>query len=247
MNCHSSFPILIFTCIRLSSQGAKSKKHHHHPAREAQQEVELDVGYGGSSVYILKSFNFGSGMSNWTYTLLPPHIGVPGFISDPTNPSVIYTVNAGCIAASYDTGDTWSPCWNQQPSTGHAGLVGSFGGMAIRNSTHMIVTRNNDVPLRTKDGGATWTPMESCRLVANFRQGMGYSWTGETLILMGAGGAPTADHPHAPFVWVSKDDGETWVDETGGLVTMGPGEANWYEGDFYINSMGEGIMVKTLE
>ena len=43
-------------------------------------------------------------------------------------------------------------------------------------------------------------------------------------------------------------DGETWTDETGdSLVTMGPGEANWYEDDFYINSMGQGIMVKTLE
>jgi len=111
----------------------------------------------------------------------------------------------------------------------------------------MIVTRNNNVPLRTKDGGATWTPMESCRLVANFRYGMLYSWSAETLVMMGSGGAMTTDHPHAPFVWVSKDDGETWVDETGGLVTMGPGAANWYEGDFYINSMGEGIMYKTLE
>ena len=31
------------------------------------------------------------------------------------------------------------------------------------------------------------------------------------------------------------------------LVTMGPGPSNWYEDDFYINSMGQGIMVKTLE
>eukprot|EP01048_Picozoa_sp_COSAG05_P011196 COSAG05_NODE_1040_length_6068_cov_46.397219_5_plen_51_part_00 len=31
------------------------------------------------------------------------------------------------------------------------------------------------------------------------------------------------------------------------LVTMGPGPSNWYENDFYINSMGQGIMVKTLE
>jgi len=289
---------------------------------------------------MLKSFNFGYGMANWTYTLMPPHIGVPNFVTHPTNQSVIYTVNAGCIAASYDTGDTWTPCWNLPPPPpsvdaegfhksagdlsaghdinvmntteaaaelwckaqvncsgftalseggsntvkkiwfkqnmfrpassdpkwvtylkiatpsgpppppppgGHAGLIGSFGGMAIRNSTHMIVTRNNNVPLRTKDGGATWTPMESCRLVANFRYGMLYSWSAVTLVMMGSGGAMTTDHPHAPFVWVSKDDGETWVDETGGLVTMGPGAANWYEGDFYINSMGEGIMYKTLE
>jgi len=293
----------------------------------------------GGGVYILKSLNFGAGMSNWTYTLLPAHIGVPGFVTDPSNQSVIYTVNAGCIAASYDTGDTWSPCWNlpppppsvdaagfhksdgdlpaghdinianmtelaaevwcnaqvncsgftahsadgdsavkkiwfkedrfrvasgdptwvtylkaatpgpapPPPSTGHAGLVGSFSDLAIKNSTHMIVGRSNDVPLRTTDGGSSFTPMESCRLLSNFRYGIGYSWTGDTLIIMGSGGTQTDEHPHAPFVWASKDDGATWVDETGGLVTMGPGEANWYEGDFYINSMGEGIMYKSLE
>merc|ERR1712072_1236081 len=75
----------------------------------------LGAGLGAGGVYILKSFNFGSGVSNWTYTLLPPHIGVPGFVTDPTNQSVIYAVNAACIAASYDTGDTWSPCWNLPP------------------------------------------------------------------------------------------------------------------------------------
>jgi hypothetical protein len=188
------------------------------------------------------------------------HLGTPSFVTDPTNDSVIYTVNAGCIAASYDTGDTWSPCWNQPPPppsadaagfhksagdlsaghdiqvanmtetaaevwckaqancsgftahsaggadtvkkiyfkqnlfrpmgsdptwvtyvkvakpsgpapppTEHSGLVGSFGGLTIKDSMNMIVTRNNDVPLRTKDGGATWTPMDSCKLVANVR------------------------------------------------------------------------------
>merc|ERR1711865_1149768 len=74
------------------------------------------------------------------------------------------------------------------PPSAHAGLIGSFGDLAIKNSTHMIVPRSNNVPLRTQDGGATWTPMESCRLVANFHYGIGYSWTAKTLIMMGAGG-----------------------------------------------------------
>jgi hypothetical protein len=221
------------------------------PSFASRADVEKRVSSGGGSVYMLKSFNYGGGTTNWTYTLMPAHIGVPGFITDPTNQSVIYTVNAGCIAASYDTGDTWSPCWNQPqtpPAMPHVGLVGSFNDMAIKDSQHMIVNRDNDVPLRTTDGGATWTPMDSCKLVANFRTGLSYSWTAKTLVLMGAGGTQSADHPHAAFVWISKDDGETWTDETSSmLVTMGPGEANWYENDFYINSMGQGIMVKTLE
>merc|ERR1711865_141152 len=69
---------------------------------------------------------------NWTYTLLPAHIGVPGFVTDPSNQSVIYTVNAGCIAASYDTGDTWSPCWNlppPPPSVDAAGFHKSDGDL----------------------------------------------------------------------------------------------------------------------
>ena len=45
----------------------------------------------------------------WTYTLLPAHLGTPGFIMDPSNQSVIYSVNAGCIAASYTTGGAGTP------------------------------------------------------------------------------------------------------------------------------------------
>ena len=216
---------------------------------EQDKARALGAGVRGS-VYILKSFNYGSGWSNWTYSLIPSYIGVPSFVTDPTNQSVIYTVNGNCIAASYDTGDTWSPCWNDPSQTDrpHVGLEGSFHGMAIKDSQNMIVNRNNDVPLKTKDGGATWVPMNSCKLVARTNHGLIYSWTGKTLIMMGSGGTQSVDHPHAAFVWVSKDDGETWVDETSDmLVTMGPGAANWYENDFYINSMGQGIMVKTLE
>jgi hypothetical protein len=79
---------------------------------------------GGGDVYILKSFNYGGGMTNWTYTLLPKHIGTPGFTPDPYNDSVIYSVTAGCIAASYDTGDTWSPCWNEPPPPPAADAAG---------------------------------------------------------------------------------------------------------------------------
>ena len=136
------------------------------------------------------------------------------------------------------------------PPTPHGnatGLVGSFSGIVFKNESFMIVTRTLDVPLRTTDGGKNWTPMPSCAPVATFGYGMVYSWSGNTLIMMGSGGVQTADHPHAAFVWMSKDDGDTWTDETGDIVTMGPGPSNWYENDFYINSMGQGIMMKTLE
>ena len=134
------------------------------------------------------------------------------------------------------------------PPHGNAtGLVGPFDDLIIKDAETMIATRTGNVPLKTVDGGKNWTPMPSCAAVSSFGHDMIYSWSRKTLIMMGSGGTQTKDHWHAPFVWVSKDDGETWTDETGDLVTMGPGAANWYEGDFYINSMGQGIQVKRLE
>lgn len=117
----------------------------------------------------------------------------------------------------------------------------------IKDANTMIVTRSGEVPLRTTDGGASWKPMESCTAVATMNKGLVWSWSGKTLIMVGSGGTQTAQHPHAPFVWMSKDDGDSWTDETGDLVTMAPGIANWYENDLYINSMGQGIQVKTME
>ena len=134
------------------------------------------------------------------------------------------------------------------PTGNASGLLGTFTGLVIKDEQTMIVSRSEDVPLRTTDGGMTWLPMPSCAPVATFGHGLVWSWSGKTLVMMGSGGSrSTADHPHAPFVWVSKDDGDSWTDETGDLVTMAPGAANWYEGDFYINSMGQGIQVKSFE
>lgn len=111
----------------------------------------------------------------------------------------------------------------------------------------MIVLRNGDVPLRTQDGGKTWQPLPSCAAVASYSHSAQYSWTGRTLVLVGAGGSPSASHPHAGYVWTSTNDGDTWRDETGYLVTMGPGGGQWFEGTFYLNSMGQGILAKPLE
>ena len=108
-----------------------------------------------------------------------------------------------------------------------AGLLGNFEGLVIKDASTMIVTRAGDVPLRTTDGGATWKPMQSCAAVATLNKGLVWSWSGKTLVMIGSGGTQSAAHPHAPFVWMSKDDGDSWTDETGDLVTMAPGAANW--------------------
>eukprot|EP00937_MAST-01D_sp_MAST-1D-sp2_P005083 g5083.t1 len=206
-------------------------------ASEKYGGVEL----GGGAQFIIKNFNYGVGM-NWTWTQLPPHLaGIHSFSTDPTSNATLYAVAADCIAKSHDGGDTWDPCWNA------TNLTGSFADLVIKNSSTMIAVRNGAVPLRTFDSGGTWQPLDSTMLVASFSHGVLWSWTGNTLIMLGSGGSQSDEHPHAAYVWKSTDDGDTWTDETGDLVTMGPGAAQWYENDFYINSMGQGIQVKTLE
>ena len=46
------------------------------------------------------------------------------------------------------------------------------------------------------------------------------------------------------YVVATTDDGETWADWVGDLVTMSPSSAVWWDKDFYLSSAGEGIMVK---
>ena len=35
-------------------------------------------------------------------------------------------------------------------------------------------------------------------------------------------------------VFKSTDDGATWTDETGDIITVSPGRGAWYEKDFYL-------------
>ena len=126
---------------------------------EQQQAAALGDASGGGDVYILKSFNYGGGMSNWTYTLLPEHVGVPSFVTNPYNESVIFTINAGCIAASYDTGDTWSPCWNQPPPPPTADSAGFHKSAGDLPAGHDLNVAN-----MTEAAAETW-----CKAQANCR------------------------------------------------------------------------------
>ena len=46
------------------------------------------------------------------------------------------------------------------------------------------------------------------------------------------------------FVMASTDDGATWEDWLGDLVTMSPASMTWFDKDFYLSSGGEGIMLR---
>ena len=102
----------------------------------------------------------------------------------------------------------------------------------------MLVMRDGDVPLRTRDGGATWTPLASVAAIARHSPAAAYSWSGKTLALSAVVGQTV--------VWVSSDDGDSWVDESGDYTAMSGGIAQWYANTLYISSMGQGIAAKVF-
>ena len=70
------------------------------------------------------------------------------------------------------------------------------------------------------------------------------SWTGKTLVVHGNDPSAIQRQEFGTAVWKSTDDGETWTDETGDLVTLSVGHAVWYESDYYLITQGEGVIVK---
>jgi len=189
---------------------------------------------GPAPRYVLKSWNFGA---NFTWIILPDFLqGLSKFSVDPTNDTVLYGITNNCIGRSYDQAETWEYCWKPP------GLEGSFKDLVIKDSKTMIVIRNGDLPLRTKDGGASWHPMASLQ---HFAPGahMLYSWSGKHLAISAIMGH--SDHDFT--VWVSSDDGETWVDESGDYTALTGGIAQWYDNTLYVCSLGQGISAKTFK
>jgi hypothetical protein len=185
---------------------------------------------GGNPTYVLKSWNYGA---NWTWLMLPDFLqGLGSFGVDPTNGSVLYGWTSGCISRSYDEAETWEACWEAN------GLEGSFKQLLVKDSSTMVVMRNGDVPLRTKDGGSSWQRMISVQPLMQHSPAAAYSWSGKTLALSTVVGRTV--------VWVSTDDGDTWVDESGDYTADNGGIAQWYGNTLYISSMGQGISSKTF-
>ena len=91
----------------------------------------------------------------------------------------------------------------------------------------------------SRDGGKSWQPLVSVAPIARARYlGMSYSWSGKTLALSAVSGRT--------LVWVSRDDGDTWVDESGDYTALSGGIAQWYDNTLYISSMGQGISAKVF-
>ena len=103
----------------------------------------------------------------------------------------------------------------------------------------LLEVRLGDVPLRTRDGGASWERLISVQPVAQYSPSAKYSWSGKTLALSTVIGTSV--------IWVSTDDGDTWVDESGDYTADNGGIAQWYENTLFVSSMGQGISSKTFE
>lgn len=63
-------------------------------------------------------------------------------------------------------------------------------------------------------------------------------------MLSGFDGSAVGRGARGTSVWKSADDGESFTDETGDVITNSPGPGMWFESDFYFVTRGEGVMVK---
>ena len=198
----------------------------------------------GAPQYIVKNSNFGAGpfdnKTGWVWgAAFPARLTPSSLTTDPTDGTTLYAVNSNCIATSKDEGATWSACW--------AGLPYPVSGLAIKDSKTMFLFRSGQVPLRTRDAGKTWSPLNSLKAVAGAGFSFDMSWTGKTIVVHGVDTAKIAQSKKAVFVWRSTDDGDTFTDETDDMVTNHPAGGHWFDGTFYINSSGQGIMAKVFE
>lgn len=216
----------------------KEKAHRRNPELYGLPEEE-------SSVLIGSSKDFGA---TWSFAPLPVELeAATGLVVDPTAQGCsLYAVASNCLAHSTDGGATWSPC------SAAAGLEGGrFKQLVIKDSKTMFMMRSGQVPLRTTDGGATWQPLLATSPLFKFKASLdaSISWTGQTLVIHGEDPSAVSRQEFGTTVWKSHDDGNTWADETGDLVTIslnsfGAGGGVWYESDFYLLTSGEGVCVK---
>jgi len=199
------------------------------------ESMELES--GDSTRYILVSEDFG--------VTFPVNHTMPDSLqdaltltADPTS-SVLFVVSPTCLAYSSDKGANWGKCIIT-PTAGPA-----FSGLEVISSKVMFLMRGTAVPLRTTDGGQTFTELTSAAPMFKYAGlRMSISWSGKTIVLYGSDKGAITRGEYGTQVWKSTDNGDSWTDETGDLVTISLGRALWYEKDLYITSGGEGVIRK---
>ena len=190
--------------------------------------------------WLITSRHFGL---NFSFTKMPANLQGHGLYVDPTSATSLYTVTPNCLAHSTTFGKTWSPCMKLPSSA-----AGKLSSLVVKDSKTMFLCVQGAPPLRTQDGGQSWTTLSSPKLARLYKYGATFdaslSWTGKTLVLHGVDLSAVDRRERATIVWKTVDDGETWSDETGDIVTISPGAGVWYEKDFYFVTRGEGVCVK---
>jgi photosystem II stability/assembly factor-like uncharacterized protein len=166
--------------------------------------------------------------------------------------AALYAITPTCVATSTDEGVTWSACWEGIPD-------GPLSGLVIKDENTMFLLRSKLVPLRTRDGGKTWTALDSFAPIVSVGFSFDLSWSGKTIVVHGCRfGSTNSGCTFDPasiaqggekafYVWRSVDDGDSFVDETDDVITNHPAGGYWYEGTYYLTSSGQGIMAKTFE
>lgn len=89
----------------------------------------------------------------------------------------------------------------------------------------------------------SYIPSSSCGVIVDIGS-CTFRRSGKTLVVHGVDLSAPDRGEYGTVVMKSVDDGESWTDETGDLVTISPGPGTWYENDFYFITRGEGITVK---
>ncbi len=226
--------------------------------RDAGGDGDEELVRSGAPLYIVKNSHFGAGpfdnKAGWVWgAAFPARLTPCGLVTDPTDGSTLYATNPNCIATSKDEGATWSACWDLV-----GGAAYPVSGLKIRDSQTMFLFRKAQVPLRTRDAGKSWSPLNSLEPLASVGFAFDLSWTGKTIVVHGCRYGSTrsgcvvdpaeiAQGNKAIFVWRSTDEGDTFVDETDDMISNHPAGGHWYDGTFYISSSGQGILAKVFE
>ena len=116
---------------------------------------------------------------------------------DPTSATSLYALAPptssqpnGCLSHSSTLGKEWSSC---SKALNNCTAANACNQLIIKNSMTMFMLRKNDVPLRTIDGGLTWSSLDNAPAkLAQFQthdaaHPLGaLSWSGKTLVVSGA-------------------------------------------------------------
>jgi len=234
------------TVFAFSSIDDATEKYEEQDTEDAPDSMDeenmytesMELESGDSTKYILVSEDFG--------VTFPVNHTMPDLLQDaltlavdPTS-AVLFVVSPSCLAYSSDKGATWGKCI-YTPTSGSP----AFSGLEVISSKVMFLMRGGAVPLRTTDGGHTFTELTSAAPMFKYAGlQMSISWSGKTIALSGSDKGAIARGEFGTQVWKSTDNGDSWTDETGDLVTISLGKAVWYEKDFYITSAGEGVIRK---